>query len=257
MENIKCFHLAVCTEIKKMKNTIGVWTALIFPLVVVFMNFMIYHNRPKMLSKTDVNQWIVISQNAISIFSILFLPLFIAIITFYINFNEHKSNAWRQIYALPIPKGSVYAAKFSVSFILVGVSLLFFYVINYLSIILLKSLHPEIPFGNYYYSSIIWITFVKIFFASAGIVGIQFVISILWSNFIYPLGFGLTATFAAAFLMQWEKIIYYPYAFPFRASMGLAKGSYAIWDQNILFSFIAAIIVVTIGYYAHFKVRVK
>ena len=257
MNNIKYFTLALRTEIIKMKNTLGVWTALIFPALVVFMNFMIYHNRPKMLLAGDVNPWIFISRNAVSIYSILFLPLFIAIITFYVNYNEHKSNAWRQIYALPIPKGSVYTAKLLVSFIIICLSMFFFYTINYLSIITLKSLHPEIPFDKYIYDSIIWITFIKITLASTGILAIQFVISILFGNFIYPLGFGLIATFAGAFLMQWEKIIYYPYAFPFRAGMDIINHNYTVFNQNVIFSIITLAVFSVAGYFIHFRLRIK
>lgn len=249
--------MALRTEVIKMKNTLGIWTALIFPALVVFMNFMAYQNRPKMMFAGANNPWILISRNAVSIYSILFLPLFIAIITFYVNYNEHKSNAWRQIYALPIPKGSVYTAKLFISFIIICLSMLFFYLINYFSIAALKSLHPELPFDKYMFDSIIWITFIKITIASAGILAIQFVASILFSNFIIPLGFGLIATFAGAFLMQWKNIIYYPYAFPFQACMDLTKSNYAVFNQNLIFSIIVFLLFSTTGYFIHLRRRIK
>jgi hypothetical protein len=161
------------------------------------------------------------------------------------------------MYALPIPKGSVYAAKLFVSFIIVCISMFFFYLINYFSIIALKTLHPEVPFDKYIFDSIIRITFFKIALASMGILAIQFVISILSGNFIYPLGFGLLATFAGAFLIQWEKIIYYPYSFPFQASMDLMKNNYTIFNQNITFSFITFIIFSLVGYLIHFRLKIK
>lgn len=257
MNQIKYFTAALRTEVIKMKNTLGIWTALIFPALVVFMNFMIYHNRPKMLLSAEMNPWVMVTRNSVLIYSILFLPLFIAIITFYVNFNEHKSNAWRQVYALPVPKGSVYASKLFISFIIICLSMLFFYCIHYLSMILLKSLHPAIPFDKYVYDSIIWITFIKITLASAGILAIQFVISILSGNFIYPLGFGLIATFAGAFLSQWEKIIYYPYSFPYQATMDMIKNNYSVFNQNIIFSIITLIVIGAAGYFIHSRLRIK
>jgi lantibiotic transport system permease protein len=257
MEQLNYFQSALKTEIIKMKNTLGIWTALIFPLFVVFMNFMIYFNRPKMLIGADVNPWIFMTRNAVTVYSVLFLPLFIAVITFYINFNEHKSNAWRQIYALPVPKGSVYLAKFFVSAAIISASMLFFYIINYLSMILLIPLQPDIPFAKYSFDSIIAATFIKITIASMGIAAIQFLISILSGNFIYPLGFGLLATFAGVFLVQWEKIIYYPYSFPFQASLDLAKNNYSIINQNTVLSIITAVVFVATGYMIHFRLRIK
>jgi lantibiotic transport system permease protein len=257
MEQIKYFLPALRAECLKMKNTLGIWTSLIFPFLVVFMNFMIYFNRPKMIQYPEVNPWLVISNNAVMMYSLLFLPIFIAIITFYVNYNEHKSNAWRQIYALPVPKGSVYVAKLFVSVAIVCTSMIFFYSLNYFSMILLKTLLPAIPFARYAYDSIIAITFFKITLASLGIIAIQFVISIMSGNFIYPLGFGLVATFAGVFLIQWENIIYYPYSFPFRAAMGLTKHNYDIINQNTIFSIITAAVFITAGYFVHFRVKIK
>lgn len=257
MEQIKFFKAALRTEAIKMKNTLGIWTVIIFPAFIVFMNFMIFLNRPKMLLGPGVNPWVSMSRNAVMVYSILFLPLFIAIITFYVNFNEHKSNAWRQIYALPVSKSSVYFSKFIVSFILVCVSMLFFYLINYFSMMILKTAKPEIPFDQFGFDSIIYITFIKITLTAAGISAIQFAASILFQNFLYPLGFGLIATFAGAFLSSWEKIIYYPYSYPFQAVMEMMKNNYSIFNQNMAFSFIVACVFVVAGYVVHFRMRIK
>lgn len=257
MEQLKYFIPALRTECIKMKNTLGIWTSLIFPFLVVFMNFMIFFSRPKMVQSPEINPWIFVSNNAVMMYSILFLPIFIAIITFYVSFNEHKSNAWRQIYSLPLPKGSVYMAKFFVSVVIVCASMVFFYFLNYFAMVLLKSLIPAIPFAAYAYDSLIAITFFKITMASLGIIAIQFVISIMFGNFIYPLGFGLVATFAGIFLIRWENIIYYPYAFPFQAAAGLMKHNYSIINQDIIFSVITAVIFITAGYFIHFKARIK
>lgn len=257
MEQLKYFFPALRTECIKMKNTLGIWTSLIFPSVVVFMNFMIFFNRPKMVQNPEINPWLFVSNNAVMMYSILFLPVFIAIITFYVNFNEHKSNAWRQIYALPVPKGSVYMAKFFVSVVIVCLSMLFFYFLNYFSMILLSALMPGIPFAKYAYDSLIVITFFKMTLASLGIIAIQFVISIMFSNFIYTLGFGLIATFAGIFLIQWEKIIFYPYTFPFQAAAGLMKHNYTIINQNTVFSIVTAVVFITAGYFIHFRARIK
>ncbi len=257
MEQIKYFNTALRAEAIKMKNTLGIWTALLFPAFVVFMNFMIYFSRPKLLIGKEVNPWIAISQNSVTIYSILFLPLFIAVITFYVNFNEHKSNAWRQIYTLPIPKGSVYSAKLFVSFLIVCLSMLFFYLLNYFSLTALSSIHPQIPFSKYPFDSIIGITFAKMTAASLGILAVQFLISIKSGNFIYPLGFGLLATFAGAFLIQWENIIYYPYVYPFRAVQDMMKHEYGVLSSYILMSVGVFALFAAAGYYIHSRSRIK
>jgi len=257
MRNIKTYKEAIVIELIKMKNTLGIWTSIIFPALVVLMNFLIYFNRPKMLLGAEGNPWIFVSRNAVTIYSILFLPLFIAIITFYINYNEHRGNSWRQIYSLPISKGTVYFSKLFNSFIILCVSMLLFYILNYISMAALKSIYPQIPFDKYSYDPIIPITFLKITLASMGILAIQFLISILSGNFIYSLGFGLIATFAGAFLAQWEKIIYYPYSYPFQAAIDLTKNNYTILNQNLLFSLCVFVLFAASGFYIHLRARIK
>jgi len=257
MNKIKYVLPALKTEIIKMKNTLGVWTTLIFPFLVVFMNFMIFYNRPKLLSEGGANPWLSVTQNAVSIYSILFLPLYIAIITFYINFNEHKSNSWRQLYTLPVTKVNIYFSKLFVSFILICVSMLFFYFANQTTLLLLKAFRPEIPFYQDSYDSLIRITFIKIVISSIGILSIQFLISIWSGNFIYPLGFGLTATFTGIFLVRWERMVYYPYSYPFIAATDLMKKNYSFFNRNLLLSIIAFAVFAAAGYYFHNKGKVK
>lgn len=257
MTQINHFAAAMRAEIIKMKNTLGIWTSILFPGFVVFMNFMIYFSRPKLLAGGNVNPWLSISQNGVTIYSILFLPLFIAVITFYVNFNEHKSNAWRQIYTLPIPKGSIYSAKLMVSFLIICVSMLFFYLLNYFSLIVLQAIHPQIPFAKHAYDSIIWITFAKITAASMGILAVQFLISIMSGNFIYPLGFGLLATFAGAFLINWESIIYYPYVYPFMAVQDMIKRNYAFFTGYIFMALGVFALFAAAGYFIHSRSRIK
>ncbi len=255
--NLIYFNRAFRGEVIKIKNTLGLWSALIFPLLIVFMNFMIYFSRPQIMAKVKTNLWVSYTNNSLMMWSILFLPLFIGIITFYINFNEHKNNVWRHIYSLPIPKLSIYAAKFLMSLLIVALTTIFFYAINYLSVKVLASLRPEIPFANHQITSILPISFLKVMLASFGIISIQFVISIIFQNFILPLGFSVVATFAGAFLLSWEKIVYYPYAYPFFAAQDLMRGNWWIFTNAVLFSFVTGAVVIVAGYLIHFKMRVK
>jgi hypothetical protein len=257
MNKVKIYKEAVIVETIKMKNTLGIWTTIIFPALVVLMNFLIYSNRPKLLLGGGVNPWIFVTRNAVTVYSILFLPLFIAIITFYINYNEHRGNSWRQIYALPISKGTVYFSKLFCSVVILCISMLLFYALNYFSMIVLKGIHPQIPFDKFNFDPIISITFLKITFASMGVLAIQFLISIQSGNFIYSLGFGLIATFAGAFLVQWEKIFYYPYSYPFQAAIDLTKGNYSIVNQNFFFSLGVFVLFSAAGFYIHLKTRIK
>ncbi len=143
------------------------------------------------------------------------------------------------------------------SLAVVAVSMLFFYIANYITVKILAAVHPEFPFNDSPITFVLPLTFLKIFLASAGIIALQFVISIIFQNFLIPLGFSLLATFTAMFLLRWENIVYYPYAYPFFAAQDLMKGSSQFFVNPVLFSFIFALPVFTAGYYLHKRMRVK
>ena len=256
-DNSIYLYRALRAEIIKIKNTLGLWSALIFPLFIVFMNFMIFLSRPQMLATAKGNLWIHYTNNSMMMWSILFMPLFIGIITFYINFNEHKNNVWRHVYSLPIPKISVYTAKYLISILIVAATMVFFYFINYLSMKMLAAFRPEIPFGRYVITSILPLSFLKVMLASIGIISIQFVVSIIFQNFVLPLGFSVLATLTSAFLLRWENIVYYPYAYPFFAAQDLVKNDGWVFINPVLFSIACSAAVATIGYVIHSRMRVK
>ncbi len=85
MENIKYFGRAFAAECVKIKNTLGLWSAFLFPLLIVFMNFMIFMSRPQMMAKAQGNLWYNYTNNSLMMWTIIFMPLFIGIITFYIT----------------------------------------------------------------------------------------------------------------------------------------------------------------------------
>jgi hypothetical protein len=140
---------------------------------------------------------------------------------------------------------------------MVVATMIFFYLINYLSMKTLAVLRLEIPFYKHIITSILPLTFLKVTLASIGIVSVQFVISILFQNFVIPLGFSVLATLTSAFLLSWENIIYYPYAYPFFAAQGLLKNNSFVFINPVLFSLVCAVAIVTIGYFIHTRMRVK
>jgi lantibiotic transport system permease protein len=241
----------------KVKNTIGFWSALIFPAMITFLNFMIYLNRPKLLIESTGNTWILFTRNSLTMWGMLFLPLFIGIITFYINYVDHKANGWKHLYALPIPKWSIYTSKLIISILVVALSTVFFFIINYSTMKFLQLINPAIPFYKHMFPSIIMMIFLKTMLASMGIIAIQFVISILFQNFLYPLGFSVIATFSALFLFGWEKIVYYPYAYQAFAARDLVTGNSALFINPVIFSIVCFLIVSFTGYFIHSRLRVK
>lgn len=140
--------------------------------------------------------------------------------------------------------------------LLVIFSIFLLYLFNYYSMIALKNIQSNIHFDSLPLDNIIPLTFIKITFASFGIIAIQFIISILFQNFIYSLEFGVLATFSTAFLINWGKIVYFHYSFTFFAAQDLRLGSSIFFTNQVLSGFIVGLIVGIIGYYIHSNKRV-
>ncbi|MCF8413855.1 MAG: ABC transporter permease, partial [Melioribacteraceae bacterium] len=249
MNHINYFFRAIWTEGIKLKNTIGFLSVFIFPIIIQMFLFLLFYNKPEMLINENMNPWAIYTRILLNMWTILFLPMFIAIATFYINFHEHKSNGWKHLYSLPVPKISIYTAKFVTSILLVVLTIAVLYIVNIISIKTLGALHPESKANEYSEYGMIFFLFSKMIFSTIGLIAIQFLLSLLFMNFFIPLGVGILATILTALALGWDKIIYFPYAFPPIVVQNWAKGNWDFFTQNIIFSLLTGLIVFVAGYF--------
>jgi hypothetical protein len=140
--------------------------------------------------------------------------MFIVLITSLIIQIEHKSLGIKHLFALPIPKWSVYFSKLSI----VIFSIIIGYIIFFLSILLFGNLlgyfRPELGFLDFQPDYLKYIQMLGVsFIASLAIVGIQFWLSFRFKNFIVPLGIGMTLVIVGLIASQAPESIYFPYAF--------------------------------------------
>ena len=233
------------------------WATFIAPAFVVTINFLIYFNRPELFSANEANPWILFTNNSLSIWCIFMMPMFITLITFYINFTEHRANGWKYIYSLPLPKFSIFSAKFIVGLIIVFISTIVYYILNYLAIKTLSIIYTNVPFENYSSALQILFTFMNVFIAGIEILAIQFFVSLLVHNFIFPIGFDVSLTVATAMLLRWEHSDLIPYAYPFYARMVLDVGELNNLSETTILSIVVGIIFFIVGYVFHWRTNIK
>ncbi len=203
---------ALMAEFIKIRKTLGMWGAVIAPVFIVAINFMIFYNRPQLFEEPDSNPWMVFTTFSMNSWSILLLPLFITLLTFYVNYTEHRAGGWKYIYSLPLPKLSVYSAKYIISLLILFAAMILYYILNIAAIKTLSVIYPNVPFEAFDGSVDLLKIFAVVFIGSFSILSIQFFVSLLVHNFVFPLGFGVFATIAHAMLLQWEHAHYLPYA---------------------------------------------
>ena len=142
------------------------------------------------------------------------LPLLITLETALLNGIEHGEKQWKHIFAMPIPRHAVYAAKLLVAQALAAASTLILAVIIVLVGLALTRLRPELAnsvpvhFGWIFkYAAFVWL-------AAGLIIAIHTWVNIRWPGFPLALGVGIGGTFFALFAASAQVGKFYPWLLP-------------------------------------------
>ena len=215
MTSFSYYISSLKNELIKLKRTFAFWltiiSALLFP-ILFFIAYFLKHktNTPDI----GINPWekfmTVQIENSIP----FFIPMFIVLITSLIMQVEHKSLGLKHLFALSIPKWSIYFGKLTIVIFAIITTYIYYYIAILLTGALLGLIHPDLAFLNFQpdYLKFINILFTS-FVATLGIIGIQFWLSFRFKNFIVPLGIGMFLAIIGIIISQAPQSIYFPYSF--------------------------------------------
>jgi len=223
---MKGFILSLRSEFYKSRKTLGFWCSIILPFVLCLLVFIGYLTHADKISKVPgIFLWMSYSNITLSIMGSLLLPIYIIIIGYSVNSIEHRADTWKTLFSLPISKWSVYAAKYLYAVFLVFNCLLLFYLFTIGSGNLLSVIKPELKFNEFHMESYLGQIYLKLFLASLGILSIQFLLSLVWGDFLKPMGIGFIGTIAGLILVgvRWDYSFWIPYSHPLLAIQGLLK----------------------------------
>lgn len=203
---------ALHAELLKLKRTLAFRVIFILPFLVAVLQFFIVWRTKKFPAGFDL--WHTIGTNTLQIWAIFMLPLLITLETALLNGIEHSDRQWKHIFALPVPRHSVYFSKVIVAQGLIFISTLILSLLTIGVGIISTYVRPElanagpIPFGWYAkYTVLVWA-------ASWLIIAIHMWVSTRWSGFPIPLGVGIGGTFFALFAASASLGKYYPWLLP-------------------------------------------
>lgn len=258
--------LSLRSEFYKSRKTFGFWGAIVFPLVISILVFaVLYSDGDKMANQPPAMLWLNLAVPVLGIMNLL-LPIYIIFITYSVNSIEHKAETWKTIFSLPISKWSVYSAKYLYAVFLVLICLLLYYSLTIGAGNLLGLLNPKLKFAEYDIKGILFKIYTKLFLASLGIVSIQFLLSLIWSDFLKPMGVGFILTITGLILAgrQWTYAYLIPYSHPGLTISGLLHArrdksgiDVDLFTKEITVSLIVAIIFFIGGYFIVRKRSVK
>jgi hypothetical protein len=198
----------------------------VLPLLVALLQFFALWKTRKF--GVDFKLWHTLPTNMLGIWAIFMMPLLITLETALLNGIEHSDRQWKHIFALPIPRHTVYLAKFVVAQALIAASTLVLCVLTVLIGLAIMLLRPEL--ANSGPVPYLWLAkhAAFVWLAAWLIIAIHTWVSIRWSGFAVALGTGIGGTFFALFAASAAVGKYYPWLLPMNVFTG-EKFTVALW----------------------------
>lgn len=268
---MKGFVLSFRSEFYKSRKTIGFWGAILLPLLITLLAFAIFYTKSERFSAMPpMGLWIQFSLIGLGMMGTLLLPMYTIFIAYSVNNVEHKADTWKTIFSLPISRWSVYGAKFVYAVFLVFLCLALFALFTIGFGNLLGAVKPQLKFNAYHMEVQLMQIYFKLFLSSLGILSIQFLLSLLWSDFLKPMGLGFVATIVGvtAASKEWEYAYLFPYSHPMVAISTMIKRDNKVagaakeleiymFTKDVYVSLAIAVVVFIAGYFIVRKKSVK
>ena len=203
---------ALHSELLKLKRTLAFRVIFVLPFLVAVLQFFIVWRTKKF--GPNFNLWQTLGTSSFQVWAVFMMPLLITLVTALLNGIEHSDKQWKHLFALPIPRHSIYFAKLLVAQLLIFTSTFVLGLLIAIVGLVAMQIRPElansgsVPFGWIAkYAAMVWL-------ASWFIIAIHTWISIRWSGFPIPLGAGIAGVFFALFAASASLGKYYPWLLP-------------------------------------------
>lgn len=203
---------ALHAELLKLKRTLAFRVIFVLPFFVALLQFFIIWRTKSFAPSFKL--WQTHPTNSLQIWAIFMLPLLITLETALLNGIEHADKQWKHLFALPVPRYSIYLSKFIVAQGLILASTLILALLTVLVGVASMYLRPEL--ANAGPVPYVWITkqATQVWLASWLIIAIHTWISMRWAGFPIALGAGIGGTFFALFAAGASLGKYYPWLLP-------------------------------------------
>jgi ABC-2 type transport system permease protein len=194
------FFRAARAETRKLRRTLALWAAILVPLLVIVMTtaLNLFREVGPRVAGGPAAPWDSLMLNLVLfLWCLLGLPLFIALETALLAGLEHRENTWKHLFALAIPRWSIYAAKLAVGFLLVCLSSVVVglgIAVEGMTLYALRpdqGLAPPIPWAD------IFVRTFSLTLAALLVLALQTWVALRWRSFVVPVGVGIAGTIAA------------------------------------------------------------
>lgn len=208
----------------KTKGSSASWLCLIGGLFIPIIRMIAFLVKDESISQYKGRMWEVFFNQNFLVMAQFLLPMGVILAAGMITQLEFKNNAWKQVNASPQSYFTTFSAKFIVILLMTLKFFLFFtigiVVVGTLSTLIKDGVFPEstIPFD--FILEVNW----KFFVACLPILGMQYLLSLLFKNFLVPVGIGLLGIIGSLIGMTWEYVHFIPYSYTLMSANGTPPG---------------------------------
>jgi hypothetical protein len=228
---MKSLLRALSAEILKTKRTLAFWMTLVTPAVVCILQLLLLLRFTGQYGDEMGDAWIASSQNTYALWVILALPLFITLETSLLAQSEHGEKHWKHLFALPIPRWAIYAAKWLAGLLLLLLAQVFLGALILVTGYLARWLKPELGFGALAPVGTIAQTLGRVYLIALLMHSIHTWISLHFRSFTVAVGVGMAAAVSNIILISSEEG---PRYFPWALTVNALPQMETAWLGNAL-----------------------
>jgi hypothetical protein len=181
---------AISVELLKLKRTLALRLAIGAPLAVVVLNFVLYSQRRT--AGDGLSPLIGFAQINLTMWTIVVLPMYAALAAALVAAVEHQGDLWKHLFALPVSRRSIFAAKWIAAAGLVLVSSLVLAAAICLAAEILRMMKPEWR-GASLPAALVMIRAFQTCCAAGLLLSMQLWVSLRWRGFIAGLALAVVA----------------------------------------------------------------
>ncbi|RYZ46863.1 MAG: ABC transporter permease, partial [Sphingobacteriales bacterium] len=248
------------------RKTLAFWASIVLPVIICgLVAFGFYNSADKIVkfNYTPEVYWFQFLRPTISIMGTLILPFYIIFMAFSVNNLEHKNDTWKTLFAQPLNKLSIYSAKYFYGLVLIFICLFLFFLLSWLAGLGLSVLDSRFGFNKVSPVQFLSSIYFRTFLSALGIFSIQFILSLVWGDFLKPMGIGFVLTIAGMIttMVGWKHAWLIPYGSPIGATQLGGKNPFKepleIMTDGIWVSIAFAAVLYVAGYYILSKRNIK
>lgn len=204
------FGFTLRAEVLKVRRTRAVWLAVGAPLSVIALYLLLIGAGAVDPAATG---WVQTSGAMLGMWTFLMLPLYVALETALINAIDHDTHGWTHLFALPVPRAAIHAAKLCIAVALVGLSsaVLAGGLLGAIATLQAAGVAAEAPLPWRHVLG----GAARGYGGALGIVAIHHAVSLRVRGFEWPLGIGIVATIFATQISRSSDYWYvFPWSYP-------------------------------------------